>query len=200
MNAPWHLVLLIVLGAVRVATAIGQQSCVTFQTSPQTFSIVSKGKAVPILLSADDWPGVHRAASDFASDIEAVTSVKPTLRNVTANAHLNIPSAIIVGTLGKSSLIDQVVSHSKLDISSLNGSWEAFVAREVKNPLPGIRAAYVVIGADKRGSIFAMYDHSEQFGELFEFMQESRVIESELRSISVVLVRRISCEYCVGIY
>ncbi|KAJ3557630.1 hypothetical protein NM688_g1372 [Phlebia brevispora] len=38
------------------------------------------------------------------------------------------------------------------------------MAKEVKNPLPGIQSAYVIIGADKRGTIFAMYDHSEQFG------------------------------------
>ena len=48
----------------------------------------------------------------------------------------------------------------------MQGQWEAFMAKEVKNPLPGIQSAYVIIGADKRGTIFAMYDHSEQFGKL----------------------------------
>ena len=37
--------------------------------------------------------------------------------------------------------------------------------RVIRNPLPGIDSAYVIIGADKRGTIFARYDYSEQFGE-----------------------------------
>ena len=53
---------------------------------------------------------------------------------------------------------------AKLDVSSIQGKWEAFMAKEVANPLPGVQSAYVVIGADKRGTIFALYDHSEQFG------------------------------------
>lgn len=144
--------------------AIGQQSCVAFKSSGSTFSVVSNGKGTPILLSSDEWPGVQRAAFDFASDIQAVAGVKPTLKNVTATSPPKMSSAIIVGTLGKSSLIDQVISHAKLDVSSMQGQWEAFMTKEVKNPLPGIDSAYVMIGADKRGTIFALYDHSEQFG------------------------------------
>lgn len=151
--------------------AIGQASCVTFQNSASNFAVVTKGKAAPVLLSADDWPGVQRAATDFAADIQRVTGVKPSLTNVTTSASSvssalrGAPSAIIIGTLGKSSLIDQVVKNAKLDVSSVQDQWEAFMAKEVKNPLPGIESAYVIIGADKRGTIFAMYDHSEQFGK-----------------------------------
>jgi hypothetical protein len=155
----------ILLYAAHTVHAIGQQNCVSFNSSQQSFAVVNKGLGTPILLSEDDWPGVHRAALDFASDIQAVSGVHPTARNVTANSTMNMSSAIIVGTLGKSSLIDQVVSHSKLDVSSLQGSWEAFITQEVANPLPGIQSAYVIIGADKRGTIYALYDHSEQFGK-----------------------------------
>lgn len=150
------------------ANAIGQSSCVSFKSSASTFSIVSNKKAAPILLSADEWPGVQRAATDFATDIQRVTGVKPTLSNVTTSSPTaaiksNLP--IIVGTLGRSSLIGQVVNNTKLDVSSIEGKWEAFIAKEVANPLPGVKSAYVIVGADKRGTIFALYDHSEQFGE-----------------------------------
>ena len=146
--------------------AIGQDVCVKFQSSDSTFTVVNSGKAAPILISPDDWPGIQRAAFDFASDIESVTGVKPTLKNVTSSQAFDVDSttAIIVGTLGKSSLIDEVVERTQLDLSSIQGKWESFLAREVKDPLPGISSAYVVVGADKRGSIYALYDHSEQFG------------------------------------
>ncbi|KAI8990382.1 hypothetical protein BD414DRAFT_483452 [Trametes punicea] len=151
------------------AFAIGQETCVAFKSAPSTFPIVSSGKATPILLSPDEWPGVQRAASDFASDIHQVTGLQPRLHNVTTSSSQQSlasigSNAIIVGTLGKSALIDEVVNRTKLDVSSIEGKWEAFFAKEVANPLPGIKSAYVIVGSDKRGTIYAMYDHSEQFG------------------------------------
>lgn len=153
--------------------AIGQDTCVSFKDSSSSFSIVSNGKSAPLLLSADDWPGVQRAASDFAADIQRVTGVKPVASNVSSTS--NVPtlakssSPIIIGTLGKSSLIDAVINATKLDVSTILNQWEAFMAREVANPLPGVKSAYVIIGADKRGTIYGLYDHSEQFGALFYY-------------------------------
>ncbi|KAJ7488053.1 hypothetical protein FB451DRAFT_1126447 [Mycena latifolia] len=145
-------------------SALGQDTCVAFQPSGSTFAVTSNGKAAPIILSSDDWPGVQRAAQDFASDIQRVTGVKPTVANFSSSAPSRSSLPIIIGTLGKSSLIDQIVNSTKLDVSSIENQWEAFMTRVVANPLPGIAKAYLVVGADKRGTIFALYDHSEQFG------------------------------------
>ncbi|KAJ7773957.1 hypothetical protein B0H16DRAFT_1510537 [Mycena metata] len=144
--------------------ALGQDTCVAFTSAQSTFSIASNGKAAPLLLSADDWPGVQRAAQDFAADIQRVTGMTPTLTNVTSSTAPRSSLPVIIGTLGKSSLIDKIVNSTSLDVSSIENQWEAFMTRVVDNPLPGIAKAYVMIGADKRGTIFAMYDHSEQFG------------------------------------
>lgn len=147
------------------AFAIGQAGCVAFKASTSSFPVVVGHKAAPVLVSSDDWPGVHRAASDFVTDIRQVTGVKASLTNVTTTStELGKEAPIIVGTLGKSSLIESVVNATKLDVSSIRGQWEAFLSREVQNPLPGVSKAYVIIGADKRGTIYGLYDHSEQFG------------------------------------
>ncbi|KIK66278.1 glycoside hydrolase family 115 protein [Collybiopsis luxurians FD-317 M1] len=144
---------------------IFQETCVSFQSSSNVFPVVQKGVAAPVFISSDDWAGVQRAASDFVSDIERVTQIKPILSNVSASGSVkHSAKPIIVGTLGKSSLIDQVVNHTKLDVSSIQGLWESFLGKEVANPLPGVDSAYVIIGSDKRGTIFGMYDLSEQFG------------------------------------
>lgn len=168
----WHRQIWLVIAAAAGAAAIGQDTCVTFESSASTFKIASNGGAAPILLSADEWPGVQRTATDFAFDIQRVTGIKPPVANVTAASSSVAAAArsqppIIVGTLGKSSLIDQVVNNTKLDVSSIQGQWESFIAQEVANPFPGVKSAYIIIGSDKRGTIFAMYDHSEQFGALF---------------------------------
>ncbi|KAH9943881.1 hypothetical protein B0H21DRAFT_747405 [Amylocystis lapponica] len=146
--------------------AIGQATCVSFTPSSSSFAVVSNRTATPVFLSDDEWPGVQRAASDFAADIERVTGVSPALYNYSSSTTSSIGSstAIIVGTLGQSSLIDQIVNATNLDVTSVEGQWEAFLSKEVANPLPGISSAYVIIGADKRGTIYGLYDHSEQFG------------------------------------
>jgi len=150
--------------AIHSVVGIGQPSCISFTSSNSAFSIVSGRKAAPILLSSDDWPGVHLAASNFAADINRVSGIKPAFRNITSPSQASGTPPIIVGTLGKSSLIDQIVNATQLDVSSISGKWEAYLSREVKNPLPGVQKAYVIIGADKRGTIYALYDHSEQIG------------------------------------
>lgn len=153
------------LGAlVSAVNGIGQETCVAFQSSSSTFTVASNGKAAPIILSSDEWPGVQRAAQDFADDIQRVTGIKATITNATSSNPARSSLPIIIGTLGKSSLIDQIVNSTKLDVSSIENQWEAFTTQVVANPLPGIAKAYVMIGADNRGTIFAMYDHSEQFG------------------------------------
>jgi hypothetical protein len=146
--------------------AIGQESCVTFKASKSSFPVVAKNQVAPILVSSDDWPGVQRAASDFVMDIKRVTGAKVFLTNVTTRATPGKQAPIIIGTLGKSSLIDSIVNATGIDVSNIQGHWEAFLSREVQNPLPGISNAYVIIGADKRGTIYALYEHSEQFGKI----------------------------------
>jgi hypothetical protein len=107
-------------------------------------------------------------SADFAADISAVTGTKPVLANVTATGTsagvAGGKTPILVGTLGHSSLIDAIVAHAKLDVSAIEGQWEAWSAKLVKDPLPGVSQAYVIMGSDKRGTIYALYDHSEQFG------------------------------------
>ena len=171
MSPLWGTRLLLSLLALTCSVhAIGQATCVEFKSSGSTFPIVSNKRATSILVSPDEWPGVQRAAQDFAADIQRVSGASPKLSNVTVSSSSlssqlkGTTSAIIVGTLGNSSLINEVVSNAKLDVSSIQGQWEAFIAQEVKNPLPGVSSAYVIIGSDKRGTIFALYDHSEQFG------------------------------------
>ncbi|EJT96984.1 hypothetical protein DACRYDRAFT_112315 [Dacryopinax primogenitus] len=148
------------------ALAIGQYQCVYFgNTTDSLFSIVSGGKAAPIITSDDEWPGVLRAANDFLNDISNVTSVVPQAMTVSAAKISGLPStAILVGTLGHSALIDAMVNYTGMDVSSLQGQWEAYSAHIMMNPLPGMDMAYVIMGADKRGTIFGMYELSEQMG------------------------------------
>lgn len=146
--------------------AIGQASCVSFASGPSLFPVVNGGQLAPVYVSGDDWPGVQRAAGDFVSDIKQVTGKTLSLKNISSVATIpkSSEAPIIIGTLGHSSLIDEIVNNTQLDVSSISGKWEAYISKQVSNPLPGISSAYVIIGSDKRGAVYAIYDHTEQFG------------------------------------
>ena len=45
---------------------------------------------------------------------------------------------IIVGTVEKNRLIRQLAEKGKLDISSLEGTWERFLIQTVSRPFPGV--------------------------------------------------------------
>ena len=126
---------------------------ITTTPTASSFTITQGNKSATILVADDEWPGVQRAAADLAADIQRVTSVKPQ-NKTTARPEAG---AIIVGTIGHSKLIDNLVATGKIDVSQIKGKWEAFQIQTVDNNL-------VVVGSDKRGTIYGVYDISEQIG------------------------------------
>ena len=144
------------------AYALGAPQYVSNRPSTGAFVLVDHAVAAPLLVSDSDWPGVLRAAGDLASDVQRVTGDQPGMVHTAAEIHGG--DAVIVGTIGKSPLIDELVQHKKLDVSAIAGKWEAAVTTIVEHPMPGIRRALVIAGSDKRGTIFAIYDLSEQIG------------------------------------
>jgi len=66
--------------------------------------------------------------------------------------------------VGKSKIIDDLVKAGKIDVSEIKGKWEAFVSTLVQSPVEGCAKALVIAGSDPRGSIYGIYDVSEQIG------------------------------------
>jgi hypothetical protein len=124
------------------------------------FPLVTTEQAAPLWYDAADWPGVVRAVGDLQADIERVTARKPAASAERPSA----PVVVIVGTLGRNAAIDALVDSGKLDVSGLRGKWESFVITTVESPLPGVSRALVIAGSDKRGTIYGIYELSEQLG------------------------------------
>ena len=144
-----------------VFAALGDPQYVSFAPQKGALALVQNGASIPLRLDADDDPGVLRAARDLQSDIERVTGARPEL--LTA-AETSGPTAIIVGTLGRSALIDDLAGRGKLDVREIRGRWESFVMEVVDAPLPGVERALVIAGSDRRGTIYGIYDLSEHIG------------------------------------
>ncbi|KAI9898859.1 hypothetical protein N3K66_005320 [Trichothecium roseum] len=73
-------------------------------------------------------------------------------------------TVIIAGTIGNSSIIDSLIEQGKLNTTAINGKWEAFVSQVVKDPIKGCDEAVVIVGSMPRGTIYGIYDISEQIG------------------------------------
>jgi hypothetical protein len=118
-----------------------------------SFSLIAGGRPATIQVEASDLPGVARAAEDVRGDLARLAGGKDTSG-----------ATVIAGTLGHNATIDRLVREGRLDLSGVTGHWEAFVQQVVEHPAPGIDRALVIAGADRRGTIFGLYDLSERAG------------------------------------
>ena len=141
--------------------AIGQARYVESVSTPDSFPIVQGNTAATIWVDSNEWPGVIRAVSDLQADIARVTNRKATIFNDAGSLGRN---AIIVGTIGKSQIINDLAKTGKIDTSQVTGKWESFFLQVVPDPLPNITSGLVIVGSDKRGTIYGIYDLSEQMG------------------------------------
>ncbi|HEU5078670.1 MAG TPA: glycosyl hydrolase 115 family protein [Opitutaceae bacterium] len=154
-------VLLLLVLCTSSGFALGQKQYVAFSEEPGAFPLVNRGGAAPILVDKNDWAGVTRAAHDLQADVERVTKNRPEFQtgSTASAAH-----AVVVGTLGRSQLIDQLAREGRIDAAQLSGKWEKFLVQVVEKPWPGTDSALVIAGSDKRGTIYGLYDLSEQIG------------------------------------
>lgn len=140
---------------------LGQDRYVETVAHPGSFTIVQRGVTASIYVDPSDHAGVIRATKDLQSDIALVSGSTPAM----AHGKGSLGSrAIIIGTIGKSPLIDQLIRSGKISVSSISGQWESFLIQVVAKPLPGVTTGLVIAGSDKRGTIYGIYDLSEQIG------------------------------------
>ncbi|MFH7340091.1 glycosyl hydrolase 115 family protein [Streptomyces sp. KHY 26] len=137
-------------------------SYITTSRGAGTFPLVENGGATPLVVSAGDHPGVVRAAGDLRDDLERVTGVRPALSQDALPAGRR--DIVLIGTIGRSPLIDRLVAAGKLDVTGIAGTWETSLEQVVDNPLPGIDRAFVIAGSDQRGTIYGIYDVSRGIG------------------------------------
>lgn len=125
------------------------------------FPLSTSGKSTPLYVSSEDYSGVIKVAKLFQSDIQRVTDSKP---EIFIGEAPNSKEIVIIGTIGKSKIIDKLIADKKIEVKDILGKWETFIRQVIENPLPGVERALVIIGSDKRGTIYGMLDLSEKIG------------------------------------
>ena len=160
-----HFILLCCFVALGGWASAGQALALGVEFSHESIAgglTLANGKMVlPVLVETNNDRAVLRAAADLADDFFRVTGQKPAVVNAYSGAETN---CILIGTLGRSKIIDQLVASKKLDVAGASGQWESYVLQIVENPLPGIHRALVIVGSDRRGTIYGIYELSERIG------------------------------------
>ena len=111
---------------------------ITFKQS-STSDVELTGTSDTITYDPLDWKGVRIAVENLRNDFKAVTG--------SANA------PIVVGTIGKSKLTKKY----KLQSKELLGKWEQYLIFTDRGKL-------LILGSDKRGTIYGIYELSRQIG------------------------------------
>ncbi|WAJ71911.1 glycosyl hydrolase 115 family protein [Catenovulum adriaticum] len=133
---------------------------VTEYATADSIKIADKSSAVTIYYSELDAKVVEVAAQALAQDIKMVTGAKVS----TSTQKPSGDTIVIVGTVGDSPLIDKLIKNRKIDVSEINGKWEAYTAQVVKKPLEGVAQALVIAGSDRRGTAYGVFALSEAIG------------------------------------
>lgn len=139
-----------------------EETFVSFgQEHPGDFPVFNRNELTPVWCSRADHVGVQRAARDLQADIERVSGRRPEYLQTESPAKKRV---VIIGTAGKCPIIDSLIQAGRLPAAALIGKWETFVITTLSKPTEGIDEALIIAGSDKRGTIYGIYELSEQLG------------------------------------
>ncbi|MDE6794625.1 MAG: glycosyl hydrolase 115 family protein, partial [Muribaculaceae bacterium] len=131
---------------------------------PESISL----KGCLIIYDSDDYTVVKKTAQMLSDDLEKVTG---TPSKATAEKLLPECDAIVVGTVGKSHIIEHLALGGYITLDSIKNQWERFIIKTVllrgdgKSDRGGKdRRLLVIVGSDRRGTAYGMTTLSRALG------------------------------------
>lgn len=152
------MVLLAVSWLIGSAWAIDNKGITFEQPAADCFTLIEDGKATPLLLDEKDDVGIIIAVKNLQDDFRKVTGRQAELLHSVRG-----PRLIVAGSL-ESRFVKELVKAKKIDITSLKGKREKYLMKAVSRPFDGVDEAWIIVGSDKRGTIYGIYELSEQIG------------------------------------
>ena len=149
---------LALLLATFTAQAIDHPKATLPVVSVDRFTLVEDGRPNPIFVSSGENTAILRAANNLVEDFERVTGVKPAM-----SENGKAERAIIIGSLD-SPLVKEMILNGKFSDEELKGCIEKYLIRTISNPVEGVDEALVIVGSDRRGTVYGIYEISEQIG------------------------------------
>src|SRR6185503_15416666 len=112
--------------------------------SEDSIDLAGGGSEAVLVVDEQDFPVVHLAANLFADDVQRVTGHHLAVTNFVATS----PQLIVVGTIGKSAIIQKLIATGKLkDADKVQNRWEGTLTEVISQPFPGVERALVIVGS-----------------------------------------------------
>jgi len=137
------------------AQALNTPVKVSYEFKGTSFPLVHKHQATPLFIDFSDADVVKIASTALQNDIKLMTGITPVLKE---NNQITSQYAVIIGTIGQSTTINQLIKTNKIQASKVKGRWETFSIAVVKNPFKNVKQALVIYGRDKRGTAFGVFE------------------------------------------
>lgn len=135
---------------------------VVFTEAKGSFAVAADGRAATVIVADGDAEVVRAAAEMFCDDVGNVSGARPVLSVATTFPDGARP--VLVGTLGRSPLIDSLANAGKIDAGRVKGKWETFGIAVVDKPLKGVPQALAIYGSDPRGTAYGLMELSRMMG------------------------------------
>ena len=147
------------LAGAALLSTISMSAADRFVDFKQGDLLLNANNRVEIYMDTNDCKGVSYAAHALLKDIKSVSGATATL---TSDAGFQKKAdtarpAILVGTIGHSAAIDQLVKQKRINGNLLKGKREKFIITLTDGQL-------VIAGSDRRGTIYGIYELSQQMG------------------------------------
>lgn len=147
------------LAGAALLSTISMSAADRFVKFKQGDLLLNANNRVEIYMDTNDCKGVSYAAHALLKDIKSVSGATATLTSDAGflkKADTARP-AILVGTIGHSAAIDQLVKQKRINGNLLKGKREKFIITLIDGQL-------VIAGSDRRGTIYGIYELSQQMG------------------------------------
>lgn len=147
------------LTSAALLSTISMSAADRFVNFKQGDLLLNANNRVEIYMDANDCKGVSYAAHALLKDIKSVSGATATLTSDAGflkKADTARPT-ILVGTIGHSAAIDQLVKQKRINGNLLKGKREKFIITLIDGQL-------VIAGSDRRGTIYGIYELSQQMG------------------------------------
>lgn len=138
------------LASAALLSAMSMSAAERFVSFQQGDLLINGNDKVEIYMDTNDCRGVSYAANALVKDISKVSGSQATITS-------NRKATILVGTIGHSAAIDQLVKQKRINGNLLKGKREKFIITVVDNQL-------IIAGSDRRGTIYGIYELSQQMG------------------------------------
>ena len=147
------------LASAALLSTISMSAADRFVDFKQGDLLLNANNRVEIYMDANDCKGVSYAAHALLKDIKTVSGTTATLTSDAGflkKADTTRPT-ILVGTIGHSAAIDQLVKQKRINGNLLKGKREKFIITLIDGQL-------IIAGSDRRGTIYGIYELSQQMG------------------------------------